>query len=275
MEDMDLNDDAAVADEAEPAIDGRYIVPGLSRGLALLQLFTRRKPEQKLTEIAEGLGLSRSATYRLVYTLENDDFIRRDPVTRRYRLTAKVLSLGFEFLFAEPLTDIAQPFLRHLSDITGATAYLVVIEGWQVVHLVRVAPSATLITNLQIGARFPAHAVTSGRVILGYWDAIRLRHFFSLLKRECKTVAVPATFEAFQASLDKDRERGYAFSKSIFETAVSACACAIRDNSGASVAAISVVAPQSLFEDAANRRRVIEAVRETANRISGQLGFSG
>jgi IclR family pca regulon transcriptional regulator len=275
MEDMDLNDDAAVADEAEPAIDGRYIVPGLSRGLALLQLFTRRKPEQKLTEIAEGLGLSRSATYRLVYTLENDDFIRRDPVTRRYRLTAKVLSLGFEFLFAEPLTDIAQPFLRHLSDITGATAYLVVIEGWQVVHLVRVAPSATLITNLQIGARFPAHAVTSGRVILGYWDATRLRHFFSLLKRECKTVAVPATFEAFQASLDKDRERGYAFSKSIFETAVSACACAIRDNSGASVAAISVVAPHSLFEDAANRRRVIEAVRETANRISGQLGFSG
>jgi IclR family pca regulon transcriptional regulator len=238
-------------------------------------LFTRRQPEQKLTEIAAGLGLSRSATYRLVYTLENDGFLRRDPNTRRYRLTAKVLSLGFEFLFAQPLTDIAQPFLRQLGDLTGATAYLVILEGWQAVHLARAAPSATLITNLQIGARFPVHAVSSGRMILAFLEDEKLHEVYRLLKRECKTVPVPSTFEAFRAAAKKDRDRGYVLHNSMFEPAVSACACALRDRSGAAVAAVTIVAPHSLFDDGARQRKIVGDVRSVADAISRQLGFTG
>ena len=129
MQDVATREEVGSAAEAGETIDERYIVPGLSRGLALLQLFTRHQPEQKLTEIAAGLGLSRSATYRLVYTLENDGFLRRDPNTRRYRLTAKVLSLGFEFLFAQPLTDIAQPFLRQLVDTVLTSGLLRKIDA--------------------------------------------------------------------------------------------------------------------------------------------------
>ncbi len=81
-------------------------MPGLSRGLALLQLFPRSKPAKTLAELAAGLGLSRSATYRLVYTLEADGFIARDAETRRYRLTSKTLDLGFEYLHAQPITEI-------------------------------------------------------------------------------------------------------------------------------------------------------------------------
>lgn len=275
MQKLKPMDDLADTVAADEAIDERYIVPGLSRGLALLQLFTRSKPEQKLTEIAEGLGLSRSAAYRLVYTLEKEEFLRRDPHTRRYRLTSKVLTLGFEFLNSEPLTEIAQPFLRRLSDLTGATSYLIGLEGWHVVHLARAAPSATLITNLKIGARFPVHAVTSGRVILANIDEERLRGIYKELKLRCKTVAVPATFAAFQSGLEKVRERGYDLSKSMFEAPISACACAVKDRSGNAVASISIVAPHALFGDRMQQAKIANTVRSVVEELSAQLGYDG
>src|SRR5262245_8682051 len=97
-------------------IDRRYLVPGLSRGLAALALFTRRDPALTLVEVAKGLGLSRSAAFRLIYTLEKDGFVARDEETRRFQLTSKVLSLGFEFLQSPAVTEVAQPYLRGLSD---------------------------------------------------------------------------------------------------------------------------------------------------------------
>jgi IclR family pca regulon transcriptional regulator len=266
-------EEGADAWRTDGEIDPRYVVPGLSRGLALLQLFTRQKPEQKLTEIAEGLGLSRSATYRLVYTLEMDGFLRRDSNTRRYRLTAKVLSLGFEFLYAQPLTDAAQPFLRGLSERTRATAYLVVVDGWEAVHLAKMAPSVALITNLQIGGRFPAHAIASGRMILAHMDDAELRAVYRRLKAERQSTPNPDSFEAFRADAEADRRRGYVLGRSLFEPAISACAAPVRDRQGKAVAALSVIAPHSFVDEMGGEAELSGIVMAVAQSFSAQLGF--
>jgi DNA-binding IclR family transcriptional regulator len=61
----------------------------------------------------------------------------------------------------------------------------------------------------------------------------------------------------------------------MFEPAVSACACALRDRSGAAVAAVTIVAPHSLFDDGARQRKIVSDVRSIADAISRQLGFAG
>ena len=273
-----VNEPKKRASKASPADEGgdrRYMVPGLSRGLAALRLFNRQKPEQNLTDVADGLGLSRSAAYRLLYTLENERFVSRDPNTRRYRLTSKVLSLGFEYLYGQPLTDVAQPFLRQVSDATGATAYLVILEGWQAVYLARVAPASFLVTNLQIGARYPAHLVASGRSILAHLPDERLKAVYESLKRESKDRPVPARFPAFEAIVRADRDAGYSFNRSIFEPTVSALSCAVQDRSGAPVAALNIVAPHSVFDDAGGEKKLGKVVGEVAHEFSRRLGLAG
>lgn len=262
--------DAATDEE----VDARYIVPGLSRGLALLQLFSPQKPEQKLTEIAEGLRLSRSAAYRLVYTLEKDGFLSRDAGTRRYRLTAKVLSLGFEFLHAQPLADLALPFLRALSEQTRATAYLVVLDGWEAVHLAKVAPPVALITNLRIGGRYPAHMIMSGRMLLAHVDEARLRAIHKRLRKECRDTPPPEPFEAFRAQAAADRARGYALSRSWYESAVSACAAPIRDREGNAIAALAVIAPHAFVQDVGGEPKLSAIMRSVVAAFSAELGFS-
>ncbi len=256
-------------------IDPRYIVPGLSRGLALLQLFPRSKPAKTLAELAAGLGLSRSATYRLVYTLEADGFIARDAETRRYRLTSKALDLGFEYLHAQPITESAQPFLRALSDRSHAAAHIAILDGWHCVYLARALPNAGLVSNLQLGARLPAHSTSSGRIMLAYQEEVRLRGIYDSLKKELRgSMAAPQQAE-FSAQIASDRKRGYVFHKSIVDPGLVSLAFPIRDHSSQVVAAVTVIVPEKHSDSIGGEKALRPMVHESADGISRKLGYRG
>jgi IclR family pca regulon transcriptional regulator len=253
------------------SIDERYMIPSLSRGLALLQLFTRDRPEQRLSEIAEGLGLSRSATYRLVYTLEKDGFLYRDPPSRRFSLTSKVLSLGFAFLHHQPLAEIAQPFLRAASEAARSAAHLVVLERWEAVYLSRVSPMVALVSNIPVGTRLPAHVAASGRMLLAGLDDEHLRATYALLKAECRTVDVPP-LEKFRTATTADRRRGYVYQASRFNPSLVSFACPVRNRTGAVVAAINVVIPQTLADEAGGEAALRRIMLGASDGLSRRLG---
>ncbi|WP_338665232.1 IclR family transcriptional regulator [Pararoseomonas sp. SCSIO 73927] len=258
-------------EEADP----RYIVPGLSRGLALLQLFSRQRPAQTLQELAAGLGITRSAAYRLAYTLEKDGFILRDAATRRYRLTAHVLTLGFDYLNSQPLTGLAAPALQQLSSLTSAATHLVVLDGWQVVYLARVAPPVALVSNLQIGTRLPCHITASGRALLATLDEAELRRIYAVLRRESRDVPPPSSFEALAEQAAEDRARGYVFRGSILDPGLMTFACVVRDGTGKAVGGVNVVGPAALLERFGGEEALRAAVLDAASSVSRQLGFQG
>lgn len=269
-----LEDGASPGEEdTRGDVDPRYVVPGLSRGLALLQLFGHQKPAQTLQELASGLGVTRSAAYRLVYTLEKDGFILRDPATRRYRLSARILSLGFDYLNSQPLNEIAVPALQRLSNLTSAATHLVVLDGWHVVYLARIAPPVALISNLQIGTRLPCHITASGRALLACENEARLRQIYQLLRRESRDVPPPSSFEALQLQASADRERGYVFRGSILDPGLMTFACVVRDGAGQAVAAINVIGPAPLLDRFGGEAALRAAVLDTATSISRQIGF--
>lgn len=256
-------------------IDPRYIVPGLSRGLALLQLFPRSKPAKTLAELAAGLGLSRSATYRLVYTLEADGFIARDAETRRYRLTSKALDLGFEYLHAQPITESAQPFLRALSDRSNSAAHVAILDGWHCVYLARALPNVGLVSNLQLGARLPAHTTSSGRVMLAHQEETRLRAIYDQLRKETRGVQAAPSQPEFNAQIAADRKRGYVFHKSTVDPGLVSLAFPIRDHGSQVVAAVTVIVPEKLSDTIGGEKALRPMVHETADAISRKLGYRG
>jgi IclR family pca regulon transcriptional regulator len=262
-------------DQASDRIDPRYIVPGLSRGLALLQLFPRSKPAKTLAELAAGLGLSRSATYRLVYTLEADGFISRDAETRRYRLTSKTLDLGFEYLHAQAITEIAQPFLRSLSDRSNAAAHVAILDGWHCVYLARALPNAGLVSNLQLGARLPAHTTSSGRIMLAHQDEGRLQAIYDKLRKEARGILTAPSPQDFNAQVASDRKRGYVFRKSIVDPGLVSLAFPIRDHGSRVVAAVTVIVPEKLSETIGGEKALRPMVHDAAEAISRKIGYRG
>jgi IclR family pca regulon transcriptional regulator len=258
-------------DDVSSGSDPRYIVPGLSRGLALLQLFTRANPRQTLQELAQGLGVTRSAAYRLVYTLENDGFIRREEHSRRYVLTTKVMAFGFEYLASQSIVELALPHLRHLSELTNASAYLVTADDIYAVYILRVAPSASVVSNLQAGTRRPMHITASGRVLLASFAVPERDDMIRRLARERQGYQSPPA-AALAERANMDAARGYVYHASILDPGITSCAAAIRDNFGRCVAAVTVIGPDHLLQGIGGEEKVSQFVRTTAARISSELG---
>jgi len=106
-----------------------YYVPGLHRGLRILEILGASQSPMSLSDIARAMDLSRSSAFRLVYTLRQMEFIREAEQANTFTLGARVLNLGFAYLNQQPIADIARPILAQLRDETGVSTHLSVLEG--------------------------------------------------------------------------------------------------------------------------------------------------
>jgi len=271
---LDISEIEKIGDQID-GMDMRYIVPGLLRGLSILQLFTLNRPELTLTEIAAALGLTRSATYRLTYTLETTGFLLRSEETKRYRVSGLVLSLGFEYLQSREIVEVAQTVLQRLSTATQAASYLTELDGTDALHIARAVPKAPLVSNLQVGRRLPAHATATGRIILAYRPDDELQQYFdAALRAPSDGVAQPPeSLESLIAVARADRARGYILHPSIYEPQVTSIAMAILDPKGRSVAAINFVAPHHLFDRIGGETKAVGFITTAAEELMSALGF--
>src|SRR5215831_14796580 len=98
-------------------------VQSVSKALELLCCFSSDRPEWGVTEIADYLGMYKSAVHRILATCEQYHFVVRTP-DRRYRLGNRAVELGNIYRFDRRLLWKAEPVLRRLADETNSIAHL-------------------------------------------------------------------------------------------------------------------------------------------------------
>ncbi|TMR10688.1 ArsR family transcriptional regulator [Nonomuraea turkmeniaca] len=164
----------------------------LERGLRLLRLLADGKGGRTPTELSAELSLSRPVVYRLLTTLMNEGFVRRDAEGR--------VHLGFGVLVlaqaVQPLLRAAAlPTLRRLAEAVGATAHLTVAEGDDGLAVAVVEPSWTdMHVAYREGARHPLTKGAAGQAILALREG-RDDYFVTegQLQEGARGVAAPVT----------------------------------------------------------------------------------
>src|SRR5262249_56078150 len=125
-----------------------------------------------ISELARDVGLSRSTTHRYVSTLAALGYLEQDRPTRKYRLGPRVLDLGFSAINSMELREVAAPHLRELSDSTGYTVNMAILDGVDIVYVERCrtarAGQREIDLNLHVGSRLPAYCTSLGKVLLAY-----------------------------------------------------------------------------------------------------------
>ena len=253
----------------------RYLVPGLVRGLRLLELFDRARPEWNLSELSAAAGLPRSTTYRLVVTLTQLGYLENAHSRKTYRLSARVLNLGFEYLGSQELVEVAHAPLERLGARTGGSTHLGVLDGTDVVYLLRIAGPSRLVSNVRVGTRLPAHATVMGRALLANHSTDALRARFGDAPLAAATRETATTLDALEAQLSEVRARGYALSVAGFEAGISSVGAPVLNAGGDIVAAINITGPDSQFGRDRLLAEVVGPVCDTAEEISRRLGWSG
>lgn len=261
-----------MADIADPSTqnEDRYLVPGLLRGLNVLKLFTPDRPSWSLKEIAEALGITRSAAFRTVYTLAETGCLLHDERAQRYALGPGVLRLTYGYVATREIVEIAQPELERLRDRSGWSAHLGVLDGASVLYVLRAPARAATTSIVQVGSRLPAKGTTLGRVLLAGLTEDEIIDRFRGETRG-KGPALPALIK--QAKADARAEA--IVHAGDFEAGIVSAAAPVRDMTGDVVAAINITAPQTSEAEAALTTRLRGDLIETAQRISRLMGHDG
>ena len=162
---------------ASPAPPGRSssdagFSQSLERGLAILSAFKPGRPLLGSSELAREIGLSRSTAHRYVASLAMLGYLQQDPLTRKYRLGPRVLDLGFSAINSMEIREISAPYLQQLSDETGHTVNMAILDGEDIVYVERCRSSRQgqrdIDLNLHVGSRLPAYCTSMGKVLLAY-----------------------------------------------------------------------------------------------------------
>ena len=255
--------------------DERYMVPGLVRGLSLLEAFSGESSSLSLADLSRVLGTSRSSAFRIAYTLTELGYLVRDDATKRYRLGNRVLGLGFGYLSSLELAESARPHLEDLRDRTDCSAHLAVLDGVEIVYVARYTDKKSLTSRIQVGSRLPAHATTMGRAILSQLSPADVRARFEGAELKRFSAVTATSVEELIQQLTKDATRGFVISRSNFERGVASLAAPVFDADGTVAGAINITTPESTLRGDELETSIKDAVMDASATISKWLGHRG
>lgn len=248
---------------------GSDFVQSLARGLTVLRTFSNDQPEMTLSDIARQTGLTRATARRLLLTLQELGYVSSDG--RRFRLTPQVLDLGYSYLSSLGLGDAAQPFMEKLVDELQESCSVSVLDGMDIVYVVRVPTKRIMTVSLGLGSRLPAYCTSMGRVLLAGLPDEELEGRLSSVQLEAhtpKTVTDPGEIRKIIAGVRHD---GWAMVDGELEIGVRSLSAPILDRTGQTVAAVNVSTHPSRVTIDQLRARFLPVLLSTAQQISERL----
>lgn len=251
----------------QPASNTGLFVQSFARGLEVIEAFGQT-PTMTLTEVAEATGLSRATVRRFLHTLVSLGYMRTNDKT--FRLTPKVMNLGFAYLSSQPLVELIDPVLAHLSKQLDQSTSASVLDGTDVVYIARQETTSIMRINITVGTRFPAYATSMGRVLLAGLSAAELESYFAqadLAEVTDYTMTDPTWLRSEIAEI---RAQGYAEVTEELEVGLASVAVPIRNRAGETVAAMntSVAVTRHTPEDLTE---LLPALQAAADEVSNAL----
>lgn len=247
-------------------------VQSVDRALTVLEILAQRGVAG-VTEIAAELGVHKSTASRLVAVLEGRGFVEQLSDRGKYRLGFGIARLAGALTVQRDLAHESRKSLEALAADVGETVDLAILDGDRVVNISEIRGPAAIASHNWVGQSTPAHATSSGKVLLAFAADPDLRtRLGARLQRF--TEGTVASAAALERELAEVRERGWSTTVEEYEVGLNAVAAPVRDHTGTVVAAVSVSGPSyrltrpSLAELA---DRLVDAAIDISRRL-GHLG---
>ncbi|WP_103663499.1 IclR family transcriptional regulator C-terminal domain-containing protein [Microbacterium sp. CJ77] len=256
-------------DEGPDAAASGTFVQSFARGLSVIRTFDATHPELSLSDVARRSGLTRAAARRFLLTLETLGYVRSDG--RTFALTPRVLELGFSYLSALSLPEIAQPHLERLSREVDESVSAGVLDGTDIVYIARVPTRRIMSVRITIGTRFPAYATSMGRALLAGMPDAAVATVLDASELRAYTDHTLADRASIRDEIERVRWQGWAFVDGELERGLRSIAVPLHGRDGAVVAAINV--SSSTTRDTAERQieRYVPALLRTGAAIEAEL----
>ena len=230
--------------------------------------------ESTFTSIYSDLGFPKSSAYKLLQTLEALGYIRHDVESQKYLLGFRLLELGSTAASQIDVTSIATPILKNLSQKVNRLCHLGMLDGNEVVYVVKTNSNELIQIGTWVGRRIGAYCTAMGKVLLAWKDPEELQAFIDsidLVKVAPNTITEK---EKLLKTLSEVRNNGWSLDDEESAKMVRAVGAPVRDQSGQVCAALSVCTLTQI-DNLVELLDLKDAAIEAANKISQELGWTG
>lgn len=210
----------------------------LYKGLLVLQSFSEGHASMTLSEVADTVEMNRATTRRFLLTLVDLGYLTLDG--KRYTLTPKVMTLGYNYLSSLPWWQLANPVADEISRTLAESCSIGVLSGDQLIFVARVQGPRALTINLTPGRIVPVHTAAIGRVLLAEMPEADIDAFFERNPPKALTPHTVTDVGRIKQSLETVRRNGFAVVDQELELGLLAVAAPIRNSQGRALAAIGI-----------------------------------
>ncbi|MEA3251778.1 MAG: IclR family transcriptional regulator [Pseudomonadota bacterium] len=143
----------------------------IERTLRVLETLSSEPDGIPLQQLAERLEIPKSAAHRICNELIRLGYARQESRTGHYRLSTRLVALGFRYLGSTGASDVLQPILDRLATETGELVRLGVIEGDRQTWIAKAQGTRTgLRYDPDMGREAPLRYTASGQAWLASLD---------------------------------------------------------------------------------------------------------
>ncbi|MDG3438873.1 IclR family transcriptional regulator domain-containing protein [Nitrospirillum amazonense] len=249
--------------DGEAGAEGGEFVRALARGLAVIEAFGATHTPMTLSQVAKRADVTRATARRLLHTLCALGYVAFDG--KLFSLRPKVLNLGLAYLSSLTLTGVAQPFMQELVGRVQESCSISVLDGTDIVYVVRVPMKRIMSIEISIGTRLPAARTSMGRVLLSALPDADLDAILAA------TPDIKA--DAVKAAVRQAGGQGWALVNQELEEGLRSIAVPIRGRGGMIIAAMNVSTHASRVTEAQLEGQFLSALQQTAEGISRALLF--
>ncbi|CAB3768838.1 Pca regulon regulatory protein [Paraburkholderia solisilvae] len=256
-----------------PDKPGDSYVQSFARGLAVIRAFNAERPAQTLTDVAAATGLTRAGARRILLTLQTLGYVEADG--RLFRLTPRILDLGFAYLTSMPFWNVAEPVMEALSAQVHESCSAAVLDRTEIVYVLRVPTRKIMAINLSIGSRLPAWCTSMGRVLMSALDDATLDATLdasTLHPHTTRTIADKAQLKLVIAQV---RRQGWAVVDQELEDGLISISAPIRNRQGRIIAAMNISGNAQRHSAKQMVRAFLEPLQTAAQNVSDMVALRG
>lgn len=249
--------------------DDPDFLDSVERAFRVLGAFSADNPVLSVSQAAKLAGVTRPTARRILLTLERMKYVEAEHGL--YRLTPRVLRIGFGYLSSFPLWERAEPHMRALAMEVNEACSAATLDDDEIVYVARVTPNRSMSLTLTIGSRLPAYPTSMGRVLLSELPA---DVFEDYLKRTELRALTPKTItdrDTFREIIARTRHDGFAIVDGEREEGVRSVAAPLRRADGSLLAAVNVSVNAARVPLKRLREEFVPKLLATASDISREV----
>jgi IclR family pca regulon transcriptional regulator len=250
---------------------GDSYVQSLARGLEVIRTFSSDAPRQTLTEVAESAGLTRAGARRLLLTLQTLGYVQHDG--RLFQLTPRILDLGFAYLSSMPFWNLAEPVMEALVAQVQESCSAAVLDGTDIVYVLRVPTQKIMRINLGVGSRLPAYCSSMGRVLLAGLPEYECHQRLIDARPLAHTQATVVDIDELMDRIAQVRTQGWALVDQELEEGLISMAAPIKDRHGKTLAALNISGQANRTNASTMQATMLTPLLSAASTISRLLSM--